>query len=336
MRSHLALSTTLLLLLAFALISPFSNVSAEKGPDHLLSVARSAFKAGASANEAIVAAARAAGRNVVRQDTLGGEGYFVNPMVKENQASVILIHGLGGSGEEWGFISLMISYLTLTYVRFVLPTAPERRITYLDTEMNSWFDMVFNDKRRFNWDVIDEFVMCDAEQMDASVARIERLIEEEVNVGIKPDRIFLLGFSQGGGLATNAFLKTKYRLAGFMGIATWFPFQQSFPTVDASRKNKGAEMFFQHGLKDTAVDPRWFESSTARLTEMGFKVTNRTYPEGVHALVNKDVILDVEAFIMRLAPGQSRFMQTTIERLTLQFSEASRDLELITPATLRS
>lgn len=322
--------------LAGILISHCSEAETAKAPEHLLSIARSAVKAGASGTEAVIAAARAAGRNVVRQDTLGGEGFLVDPMVKENQASVILIHGLGGNGEEWGFISLMVSYLTLSYVRFVLPTAPFRRITYLDKELNSWYDMILDYRFAESWKVIDEFVLCNAEDMDVSVGRIEKLIEKEIEEKVKPERIFLLGFSQGGGLATNAYLKTKHRLAGFMGISTWFPFQQSFTTEDENRATRGSEMFFQHGEKDDVVSMRWLTSSMDRLSEMGYKVSNRTYPEGEHALVNKDVIVEMEEFIMRLAPGQARFMQKTIEDLTLQFSEASRSLEEIAPAALLS
>jgi hypothetical protein len=79
-------------------------------PPALLRVARNILDGGGSPGDAIAAAAGAAGREVVRQDTNGDKGFFVKPIVDKDPASVLVIHGLDGNGQEWGYIAFMVSY----------------------------------------------------------------------------------------------------------------------------------------------------------------------------------------------------------------------------------
>lgn len=161
------------------------------------------------------------GRQAVKGDGYGGEGYTVLPLLREEKpATAVVIHGLGGSGEEWGFISLALSFFSLNYVKFIMPSASTQYVTYLNETMPSWFDI-----RSFNENTSN----INRSQMLQSVKRINRIVDGEVQSGVEPGRIFIIGFSQGGALALTSFLRSPRPLAGCIGVATWLPLEREYP-----------------------------------------------------------------------------------------------------------
>lgn len=94
--------------------------------------------------------------------------------------------------------------------------------------MNSWFDIKLHKENRKNATIIDEVIEVNETELNASRDRFEKIIEAEVRSGVPPSRIFLLGFSQGGALALNVFLRTKYKIGGLMGISCWLPLEKSY------------------------------------------------------------------------------------------------------------
>ncbi len=50
-----------------------------------------------------------------------------------------------------------------------------------------------------------------------SVAQINKLIDQEVAKGIKPENIFIAGLSQGGSLALAVGLTSERKLGGIIG-----------------------------------------------------------------------------------------------------------------------
>lgn len=163
----------------------------------------------------------AASRQAVVGDGYGGQGYTVLPVLREEEpATAILVHGLGGTGEEWGFVSLALSFFSLNYVKFIIPTAPTRSVTYLNQTLPSWYDIFF---------IGDFRATLNRTQLLASVARIDNIIAGEVSLGVDPRRIFLIGFSQGGGVALTSFLRNPFDLGGCIGVATWLPLDNEYP-----------------------------------------------------------------------------------------------------------
>lgn len=162
------------------------------------------------------------GRQKLPGDGYGGEGYTILPVLRdEPPATVIMIHGLGGTGEEWGVVSLAMSFFSLNYVKFIIPRAPYQYVTYLDEEIPSWYDIRF---------IRDYQTSVNNTQLLESVDRIHQIIRGEINVGVQPNRIVIVGFSQGGGLALTAFLRSPFDLAGCVGVATWLPNDDQYPT----------------------------------------------------------------------------------------------------------
>lgn len=160
-------------------------------------------------------------RQTVAGDGYGGQGYTVLPVLRdERPATAILVHGLGGTGEEWGFVSLALSFFSLNYVKFIIPTAPTRSVAYLKKTLPSWYDI---------YSIGDFRAVLNRTQLLESVNRVDSIIEGEVDVGVDPRRIFLIGFSQGGGVALTSFLRNPLNLGGCIGVATWLPLDNEYP-----------------------------------------------------------------------------------------------------------
>ncbi len=163
--------------------------------------------------------ARAVPRQSLRTDGYGGEGSLIPALATENKpATVIVLHGLGGNGNEWAYLFLPVSLLSLTYVNFILPTAASRPVTYMKASMPSWFDIT----------KLDTNVQLNRTDLKRSVQRVNRIVEGEIRKGISSERIFLMGFSQGGAVALTAFLQSRRILGGCMGVATWLPLRHRY------------------------------------------------------------------------------------------------------------
>jgi phospholipase/carboxylesterase len=218
-------------------------------------------------------------------------------------------------------------------VRFVLPTAPNRAVNYLGRKANSWYDVTLVKTRRYTWKVIDDFVVCDPEQMAESVARIEKLLAIEEAAGVPPRRIFLLGFSQGGALATTVFLRTQRALGGMMGISTWMPFQQAY-SINGVRGTQKSDVRFQHGEDDKAVNLTWVQSSVKRLRALGYNAEVATFKGQGHALVNNEVVVNIENFVQDRAPGEVQVLFRLLDDVTKRFTDASRQINNAMPQAL--
>lgn len=178
---------------------------------------------------------------VMRQTTVGdshgGSGFTVQPLVQKGEppCTVIIMHGMGTDGEEWAYLALTISYLSLNYVKFVVPSAPVEFITYLNVTAPSWFDIPKL--------AIDEDV--NKRDLLESVERVHNIVKGEIAQGVDPSRIFLVGFSQGGALALSAFLRAPFELAGCVGVATWLPLDREYPRM-LSDQARGKDMLIMH------------------------------------------------------------------------------------------
>lgn len=175
-------------------------------------------------------------------DGYGGAGFTVQALFDEQPATVIMLHGLGGNGREWAVLSLGLSIFSLNYVKFIIPSAENASVTYLNSiVMPSWYDILFI---RGTVSEVDE------DDLLKSVARVNRIIDGEIAAGVPADRIFLVGFSQGGGLALSAFLRSKTVLGGCIGVATWLPRHEDFETfggdVNVSRAIQSRDVQMIH------------------------------------------------------------------------------------------
>lgn len=108
---------------------------------------------------------------------------------------------------------------------------------------------------------------------------IHDLIKEEVSSGIPTERIVIGGFSQGGAMSLFSGLTASTKLAGIVGLSSWLPLSVKFKElVPEANLNKDTPILMCHGDADRLVHTGMGKLSVDLLTEMGYKVTWKTYP----------------------------------------------------------
>jgi len=162
-------------------------------------------------------------------DGAGGAGAVLHPLlVRSPAASVVVLHGTGGSGDSWSYLALALSLLRLNAVRWVLPTAPVRAAAASGARRPSWF-RVFG---------VSEAAPEDEANIVAASRRVAGLVAAEVARGVPAERVFVLGFSQGGAVALTHALRSPVRVGGTVVLSGWLPLRQRYPEAVSAANAK--------------------------------------------------------------------------------------------------
>lgn len=193
----------------------------------------------------------------MRVETDGNTGtvtYY--PTEGKQSATVVLIHGLGDSGEGLSDVAATWSQ-TMPHVKFILPTADQRPVTLNGgMRMNAWYDIVGLDDRASE--------SCDGIQQ--SVERIRSILANEHSNGLPYSRMVLAGFSQGGAMSLFTGLQmpeADQKLAGLLVMSGYLPGASQFKLTSGF---EDIPIFHCHGSMDPVVRPQW-----ATMTQSGLK-----------------------------------------------------------------
>jgi len=203
------------------------------------------------------------------------------------QATVIFLHGLGGTGANYEDLIKPIAPL-LPNVKFILPQAPTRYVSIYGRTTPAWYDITG----------IERDVVEDDQGIKESAKSIHKLIDQEVTKGISSNRIIIAGGSQGGALALYAGLTYPKTLGGIIAISTYLPLHQSFPEYSDSA-NTETPLLMCHGEADDVVRFDWGKESYELLRTKHTNTRFRSYPGLGHA-PSTEVIWDVVQFVMNL------------------------------------
>ena len=177
-------------------------------------------------------------------------------------ASVIWLHGLGADGNDFVPIVAELALPPGMPTRFVFPHAPLRAVSINNgMRMRAWYDITGADLSR----------RADMAGVRQSQAQLEALIEREGERGIRPERIVLAGFSQGGAIALYTGLRHAERLAGIMALSTYLIAPDRL-AAEASSANRAVPIFMAHGSADPVVRLEWAEASRSVLEAAGYAV----------------------------------------------------------------
>lgn len=205
----------------------------------------------------------------------------------EASASVIVLHGLGADGRDFVPVCRALDLGAVGPVRFVLPTAPERPVTrnggYI---MRAWFDLFEPGSGRE-----DEAGLRD------SMGIVESLVERERVRGVRSDRIVLMGFSQGCGLALATGLRHGQRLAALIGLSGYLPLARSL-TAERSPANRDVPVWLAHGEQDTVVAIERGRNARDALFSLGYMPAWQTYSMG-HEVCGGE-IGDISRFLRKI------------------------------------
>ena len=185
---------------------------------------------------------------------------------KQHTATVIWLHGLGDSGNGFAPIVPELKIPEDLAIRFIFPHAPVRPVTINNgMEMRAWYDIksMQLDQRADMPGVIESSEM------------IEQLIEREIEQGIRPDKIVLAGFSQGGVIALHLGPRLKHQLGGIMALSTYMAEPSTLPADGA---NVSTPIFMAHGLYDDVVPHAFGKTACQHLQEKGYTSEWHDYP----------------------------------------------------------
>ena len=105
------------------------------------------------------------------------------------------------------------------------------------------------------------------------------------------DHVVLLGFSQGGVMAYDLFLRDPRRFAGLAVLSSWLP-PDLVPALAPSEAMKGRPVLVMHGTSDPMVPAESAREARDRLLPLGLAVTLREFemgheisPEALRALL---------------------------------------------------
>jgi predicted esterase len=60
---------------------------------------------------------------------------------------------------------------------------------------------------------------------------VNQIVQQEIDKGVKPARIVIAGFSQGGAVAFHAALRSPHALGGVVALSTWVPLRADYPAA---------------------------------------------------------------------------------------------------------
>jgi len=189
--------------------------------------------------------------------------------------SVIFLHGLGADGFDFKSI---FGRSQFNKIRFILPHAPYQSVTINQgMEMRAWYDLydLSLDK--------DE----DELGMQRSSLIIQKLIEEQISLGIPSEKIIIGGFSQGAAMSFYLGLKYHKKLGGIAALSGYLPLKDM---LIRSIKNDLIKIpiFMAHGLYDNVIDIEIADSSFKKLMAKFNFANFEKYPMG-HEVCEKEI-----------------------------------------------
>jgi phospholipase/carboxylesterase len=203
-------------------------------------------------------------------------------------ASVIVLHGLGASGDDFVPVCEQLELEAVGPVRHVLPHAPMRPVTINNGfVMPAWYDIL----------ALGGPAVEDEAGLRASQDLVEGLIAREVARGVSPSRIVLAGFSQGCAMALLTGLRHGERLAGIVGLSGYLPLAAK-TAAERAPANQDTPIFLAHGRFDPMIAlPRAVATRDA-LRALGYAVQWHEYP--MEHSVCPPEIADLQQFLLQV------------------------------------
>lgn len=204
---------------------------------------------------------------------------------KTPDSSIIWLHGLGADGHDFESLVSELRLPEKLAIRFLFPHAPIQPVSINSGyPMRSWFDILG----------LSENSEQDEPGIRKAAGTIDELIYRVMQEGVKSERIFLGGFSQGGALALHTALRFPHKLGGTIGLSTYLPLGD-FVDAEKSATNTQIPIFLAHGTQDFVVPFRFAQITQELLKKLHYNVTFKEYPIG-HT-VSQNEIQDLSQWI---------------------------------------
>jgi phospholipase/carboxylesterase len=151
----------------------------------------------------------------------------------------------------------------------VFPHAPAIPVSLnFGMVMPAWYDIAGPDLRQTRHDEAG---------IRLSAARVETLIAREKSRGVRPERIVLAGFSQGGAVALHVALRHAETLAGLIVLSSYLLLPEKLE-AERSDANRRLPILQCHGTHDPMVPEERGRACRDTLQSLGWSVRYETWP----------------------------------------------------------
>lgn len=189
-------------------------------------------------------------------------------------ATVICLHGLGASGEDFLSLAPELELLTGLALRFVFPNAPMVPVTVNNGYvMRAWYDIISFERNS----------RADQQGIARSLEYLGSLIEKEQTQGMAANKIIIMGFSQGAAMALNLLFSYPEKLAGIIALSGYLTGKGINSEV-----NRETPVFLGHGVEDAVVPYFLGQECLDTLKKEGYPVTWRSYVMG-HTVCQQEI-----------------------------------------------
>ncbi len=217
---------------------------------------------------------------------MADEPLVVETGTQAPDSCIIWLHGLGADGHDFEPIVPELRLDPGLNIRFIFPHAPMMPVTINQGfVMRAWYDISELDIGR----------QPDEEGIRDSIERVEKLIAEQMALGIESSRIVLAGFSQGGVLALHCGLCHELPLAGIMALSTYIALPNAVEE-ERSAANQNLPIFLAHGTDDQVIPVTMARRALGLLSDEGYNVSWNEY-QGMQHSVSQQEILHIAEWI---------------------------------------
>jgi predicted esterase len=183
---------------------------------------------------------------------------------KKHSASVIFLHGLGNNAENQKVICQPLAE-KFPHIKFIIPQAPTISVSMnWGQRMPAWYNIKGSTRDIMN-------LKEDEQGLLNSVSQIKKIIQEEINSGISPQKIIVAGHSQGASVALAVGLTSDTALAGIIGLSAFLPCRNKIFNW-AKKENEKFPFFLYHNYYDDVIPVDIGSQSAKLLKEKGYQV----------------------------------------------------------------
>ena len=192
------------------------------------------------------------------------------PLARADKA-VIMLHGRGATAAD---ILALTDHIEQSDLAYVAPQAP----------LNSWYPYSFLAPLDRNEPALSQ-----------ALAMVGELVDGIAKDGISPERVVLLGFSQGGCLALEYAARHARRYAAVIGLSAGLIGPENTPRNYAGSL-AGTPVFLGCGDLDDHIPLERVKESTKVLRSLGGDVKERIY-RGMGHGINDEELLQVKSLL---------------------------------------
>ena len=191
----------------------------------------------------------------------------INPLSKgEPKQVIVLCHGYGGDGKD-------ISSLALNWQRFLpdtiflCPNAPE--ICSVNPNGYQWFDLTSEKE-----EIIFEKSLVAEEKLSIF---IDQILD---NYRLEPNKLSLVGFSQGCMISIQTGIKKKKQINCIIGYSGKIINKKNL----SNNINSKPKMFLMHGENDTIVPSTYLLEAKEYLLKHGLNIKTKMFKNCEHTI----------------------------------------------------